>query len=263
MPKPAHKRRCATPGCHHRAPPGRKHCLIHVRNAAHHAHGARAHGARCRRPHPPALREQGLNPPAGFQTGAAEAHAGADASQRDAPLRDAPPANPAGASVETLPAGLSERVSTKRASTRRASASCAAVPAALQEMPNQTGPVAAQTGADQGVAAADILAQLRAATDRVASLPLEDTAVIEAEMLSLLTLRSLVLAWMRESRQKEAVAGQAQDPGSPAQFMRAWSDSVSRIVQLLRARRDLAEDKLLADALDMILQPKLPCEGMG
>ena len=130
-------------------------------------------------------------------------------------------------------------------------------------MPNQTGPVAAQTGADPGVAAADILAQLRAATDRVASLPLEDAAVIEAEMLSLLTLRSLVLAWMRESRQKEAVAGQAQDPGSPAQFMRAWSDSVSRIVQLLRARRDLAEDKLLADALDMILQPKLPCEGMG
>jgi len=45
--------------------------------------------------------------------------------------------------------------------------------------------------------------------------------------------------------------------------MRAWSDSVSRIVQLLRARRDLAEDKLVADALDMILQPKLPCEGMG
>jgi len=133
MPKPAHKRRCATPGCHHRAPPGRKHCLIHVRNAAH-----RAHGARRRRPHPPALREQGLNPPAGCQTGAAEAHAGADASQRDAPLRDAPPANPAGASVETLPAGLSERVST----------SCAAVPAALQEMPNQTGPVAAQTGAE-------------------------------------------------------------------------------------------------------------------
>jgi len=262
MPKPAHKRRCATPGCHHRAPPGRKHCLIHVRNAAH-----RAHGARRRRPHPPALREQGLNPPAGSQTGAAEAHAGADASQRDAPLRDAPPANPAGASVETLPAGLSERVST----------SCAAVPATLQEMPNQTGPVAAQTGpvaaqtgpvaaqtgTDQAVAAADILAQLRAATDRVASLPLEDTAVIEAEMLSLLTLRSLVLAWIRESRQLEPVGGQAQDPGSPARFMRAWNDSVSRIVQLLRARRDLAEDKLLADALDMILQPKLPCEGMG
>ena len=263
MPKPAHKRRCATPGCHHRAPPGRKHCLIHVRNAVHRAHRPRAHGERRRRPHPPALREQGLNPPAGCQTGAAEAHAGADASQRDAPLRDAPPANPAGASVETLPAGLSERVSTRRVSTKRVSTSCAAVPAALQEMPNQTGPVVSQTGTDQAVAAADILAQLRAATDRVASLPLEDTAVIEAEMLSLLTLRSLVLAWIRESRQREPPNGQAQDPGSPARFMRAWNDSVSRIVELLRARRDLAEDKFLADALEMILQPKLPCEGMG
>lgn len=258
MPKPAHKRRCATPGCHHRAPPGRKHCLIHVRNAAH-----RAHGARRRRSHPLALREQGLNAAAGSQTGATKAQA-----RVDAPLREAPPANPAGGSAQKLPAGQSGLGSARRASTRGDSASNgstsrASGSAVLQETPNQTGPVAAQTGPSQDVSAADILAQLRAATDRAVSLPLEDTAVIEAELLSLLTLRSLVLAWIRESRQHEPVGGQAQDPGSPAQFMRAWNDSVSRIVQLLRARRDLSEDRLLADALDVIFQPKLPCEGMG
>jgi len=255
MPKPAHKRRCATPGCHHRAPPGRKHCLIHVRNAVHRAHRPRAHGERRRRPHPPALREQGMNAPAGSQTGAAKAHASADASRRDAPRRDAPlraapPANLAGGSAETLPAGpVVSQTGPVAAQTGPVAA--------------QTGPVAAQTGPSQDVSAADILARLRAATDRAVSLPLEDTAVIEAELLSLLTLRSLVLAWIRESRQREPPNGQAQDPGSPARFMRAWNDSVSRIVELLRARRDLAEDKFLADALEMILQPKLPCEGMG
>jgi len=45
------------------------------------------------------------------------------------------------------------------------------------------------------------------------------------------------MRWLQEQRD----IGDAG--GSAAQFLRAWNDSTSRVVQLLRARRDLGGDE--------------------
>ncbi len=82
---------------------------------------------------------------------------------------------------------------------------------------------------------ADLMRYLQDALARE-HLALEDAAVIEAELCNLLTVRRLFVAWMREG-----AAGEGGTPDiDPAQFLRAWNDSVTRVIQLLRARRDLA-----------------------
>jgi hypothetical protein len=70
---------------------------------------------------------------------------------------------------------------------------------------------------------------------------LEDAEIIEAELLNLLAARRLFVYWIangsREDTKKGALAGV-----KPTQFLRAWNDSVTRVIQLLRARRDLTEE---------------------
>lgn len=78
-------------------------------------------------------------------------------------------------------------------------------------------------------------------------------AVIDAELRRLFEAREQFMAWV----------AQARDEGerlTPAQFLRAWNDSTTRVIQLLRARRELtsgsAEDGLfnaVYDALEAML----------
>lgn len=82
---------------------------------------------------------------------------------------------------------------------------------------------------------ADLMRYLEHALARE-HLALEDEAVIEAELRNLLAVRRLFVAWM--------LTRAGDDGGTPdidpARFLRAWNDSVTRVIQLLRARRDLA-----------------------
>lgn len=65
----------------------------------------------------------------------------------------------------------------------------------------------------------------------------EDRQVIETELRELLQARERFRHWVEEIRE-------GNQPGvTPAEFLRAWNDSTSRVVQLLRARRDLAGGK--------------------
>ena len=63
---------------------------------------------------------------------------------------------------------------------------------------------------------------------------LGDLDVIDEELRSLFAVRSLFLAWVKEH---QGVASPLQEP--PTRFLRAWSDSSGRVIQLLRARREL------------------------
>ncbi len=84
---------------------------------------------------------------------------------------------------------------------------------------------------------------------------LDELAIIDRELARLFAARELYLAWVEELREQERPAL------SPAQFLRAWSESTGRVIQLLRARRDLGgavgADALL-DAVYQELERLLP-----
>ncbi len=79
------------------------------------------------------------------------------------------------------------------------------------------------------------------------SAPPSIAELLDEELRKLLEVRALY-----EWGQRADDASHAPSP----QFLRAWNDSVSRVVQLLRARRDLAEaqggefDELVRSVLD-------------
>lgn len=77
----------------------------------------------------------------------------------------------------------------------------------------------------------------------------DDLAVIEDELRQLLAARALFMDWLHSLRAEE-------DPErptvTPTQFLRAWSDSATRVVQLLRARAELRGGQ--AGALDALMQ---------
>lgn len=95
-----------------------------------------------------------------------------------------------------------------------------------------------------------------------------DLAIIDRELARLFAVRELFLSWVQELRQDASQS--PRDTGalrglSPAQFMRAWSDSTGRVIQLLRARRDLggARSDALLDAVYAELEALLPGPGEG
>jgi len=78
---------------------------------------------------------------------------------------------------------------------------------------------------------------------------LDDLTVIEDELRQLRAARHLLADWASE------LQAQGWDGGPPAPFMRAWTESTRQVLQLLRARRELAgssEARLEADALDAL-----------
>ena len=61
-----------------------------------------------------------------------------------------------------------------------------------------------------------------------------DGALIEQELRGLFRARALFLRWMEKLR-----AGEGKGDISPTQFLRAWNNSTTRVIQLLRARQAL------------------------
>ena len=89
--------------------------------------------------------------------------------------------------------------------------------------------------------------------------PGDELALIDRELARLLAVRELYLAWVEELRAAGA-------PGiTPAQFLRAWSDSTGRVIQLIRARRELggAQADALLDAVYQELERRLPALAPG
>ncbi|MGI6366769.1 MAG: hypothetical protein ACOX2L_00170 [Anaerolineae bacterium] len=85
----------------------------------------------------------------------------------------------------------------------------------------------------------------------------DDLALIDRELARLLAVRELVLHWMEGLRGPDTAG---RSPLSPSGFLRAWSESTGRVIQLLRARRELAgapADALL-DAVYAELEQLLP-----
>lgn len=81
----------------------------------------------------------------------------------------------------------------------------------------------------------ELLASLARAMDMAARRPeLSDLDVIDEELRTLYAVRSLFLAWMKE---RQGLGAPDEEP--PTRFMRAWNDSTTRVMQLLRARREL------------------------
>ncbi|MHB9032511.1 MAG: hypothetical protein ACYC6L_05640 [Anaerolineae bacterium] len=65
--------------------------------------------------------------------------------------------------------------------------------------------------------------------------PLDDLSLLAEEVLRLLEARAEFQAWAREQR-----AAGAEGELNPLQFLKAWGDASARLVQLIRARRELA-----------------------
>lgn len=65
----------------------------------------------------------------------------------------------------------------------------------------------------------------------------DDLALIEQELHRLFEARRIFSAWVDSARSDPDGAGARLNP---AQFLRAWNDSTTRVVQLVRARRELA-----------------------
>lgn len=84
------------------------------------------------------------------------------------------------------------------------------------------------------VSAGEALQRLRVLIERLAHEPLEDLAVLEQELRNLFTVRALFLRWLEPGRDEEPEGVDA------AQFLRTWNDSSTRVMQLLRTRRQLA-----------------------
>lgn len=67
--------------------------------------------------------------------------------------------------------------------------------------------------------------------------PLDDIAILEQELVRLLAVRELFMAWVEET------TAESRAKITPIQFLRAWSESTGRVVQLLKARRALGGTK--------------------
>jgi len=69
--------------------------------------------------------------------------------------------------------------------------------------------------------------------------------VLDEELLALLATRRYLLDWVAALREED----QPRLAGTPAQFLRAWSDSTARVIELLKARQALAAATDDTDAL--------------
>jgi len=82
---------------------------------------------------------------------------------------------------------------------------------------------------------------------------LKDLDLINKELCDLFAAREMFMKWVKEQREDHE-----QPNVPPAQFLRAWNDSTTRVIQLLRARRDLGEgaggefDALMEGVYDII-----------
>ncbi len=74
----------------------------------------------------------------------------------------------------------------------------------------------------------------------------DDLAVIEEELSRLYQARQCFVEWIEQARAEQ---GEGRAAVTPAQFLRAWNDSTARVVQLLRARRELTASKGGQDSL--------------
>ncbi len=82
-----------------------------------------------------------------------------------------------------------------------------------------------------------------------------DRAVIDEELARLLAARELFMAWVERTSQEEG-----RDSLTPAQFLRAWGESTGRVIQLLKARRELgggSQTDALLDAVYAELEAEL------
>lgn len=91
---------------------------------------------------------------------------------------------------------------------------------------------------------------------------LDDAALIEQELRGLFRARAMFLKWVASLREDHA-AGKV----TPTQFLRAWNDSTTRVIQLLRARRAFYERERgpydeLADRVYDALEAYLEAEGL-
>lgn len=103
-----------------------------------------------------------------------------------------------------------------------------------------------------------VLPLLRAIAQEGAPPFSDDLALIEEELRRLFEARQQFLTWVAQAREED-------NRVTPTQFLRAWNDSTARVIQLLRARRDLtggnsAEDGLFNAVYDA-LEALLPKEG--
>lgn len=88
-----------------------------------------------------------------------------------------------------------------------------------------------------------------------------DLEIIEEELARLLAARELFMAWVERTAHEEG-----RTSLTPAQFLRAWGESTGRVIQLLKARRELgggsATDALLdavyAELEDELLRARTP-----
>jgi hypothetical protein len=82
----------------------------------------------------------------------------------------------------------------------------------------------------------------------------DDLAILEDELAGLLAARELLMAWA------ERMAQEGRSGLNPAQLLRAWGDSTGRVIQLLKARRELCgagETDALLDAVYAELEAEL------
>ena len=76
----------------------------------------------------------------------------------------------------------------------------------------------------------------------------DSLVVIDDELRNLSAARGIFLSWICHLEEDESEGGGARI--EPTRFLRAWNDSTTRVVQLLRARRALqAKDEGEFDAL--------------
>ena len=96
--------------------------------------------------------------------------------------------------------------------------------------------------------------------------------VIDRELEQLLEARRFFRSWVEDQRRREERGDLVGEDGpralSPAQFMQAWNGSTMRVIQLVKARRELlgdgvsAADTLIQQVLDEVAQG-LPGEPAG
>ena len=80
----------------------------------------------------------------------------------------------------------------------------------------------------------EAVTDLCALSQKTQSQPLEDVQVIDKELRNLFAARAVVVEWIEQLSEK------GWQGAKPSQFLRAWNDSTSRVIQLLRARRSLS-----------------------